>query len=229
MLKIKKKSSDIYGFIHIGVMNGWKEILEDEMAAIHNSGLFKETKAIFVGISGKKVSVPFGTQLAVHNPKIEDGENETIKFLHAKSKELEDAKFWYIHTKGARWKMRSKEAINSKSWRKYMQFFIIDHWRDCVKTLEEYDACGVEWSKSRYGPYIFSGNFWWATSNYLRKIDKPLVDYTPYGNNRFKAEFFISLANPKVKTFHIINSYNGNLYGKFIKPSEYIRSRIKMI
>jgi len=225
MLKLKKKTSDIYGFIHIGVMNDWQQILQNEMEAIHASGLFQETNTIFVGISGEKVSIPRGTKLAVHNPTLKAGENETIKFLHSMSKVLKNAKFWYIHTKGARWQAGTGEAKNSESWRKYMQFFIIDNWRDCTQALETHDVCGVEWTKSGWNnTYIFSGNFWWATSSYLSKIDKPLVPYNPYGGERFKAEFFVSLANPKTKNFISLNPPgDGNLYGRFIEPRIYVR------
>lgn len=225
MLRTKKtpnKFSKIYGFIHIGVMNGWQEIIEDEMRSIHNSGLFAATNTIFVGISGEKVLIPFGTKLAIHNPELEEGENETIKFLHQKSKEIEDANFWYIHTKGASKPVETDEAINAESWRKYMQFFVIENWQDCIEALKTYDACGVEWAASEWNQtYIFSGNFWWATSSYLSKIKDPLVDFDPYGEKRFKAEFFISLANPLVKTFHSIEPMTGNLYGKYINQSQY--------
>lgn len=173
--------------------------------------------------------IPHGTKLAVHNPRIEHGENETIRFLHTKSKEFKNAKFWYIHTKGARWRVGTQEAINSQSWRKYMQFFIIEHWQNCVKSLETHDACGVEWTRSRWkGNYIFSGNFWWATSNYLSKIENPIINDRPFGHDRLKAEFFISLANPYVEVFHTLN-YGGNLYGKFISPSQYHKNNKKSV
>lgn len=45
----------------------------------------------------------------------------------------------------------------------------IVRWQDCVKKLEfGYDAAGCNWVRQPW-PH-FKGNFWWATSDYIRKL-----------------------------------------------------------
>lgn len=223
----KPHDPKIYGFIHVGVMNDWERILNEEIEALQSSELMMHTEEIYVGVSGEKIKVPHGMKLGVWNPRIEEGENETMKFIHQKSKIL-NGNFWYIHTKGARWKIETREKKNADSWRKYMEYFIIHKWRDCIKALKNHDACGVEWTPSDALPKkIFSGNFWWANSNYIRSITKPLIDEIPYDGVRYKAEFFITQGNPKIKNFHQL-SLDGNLYEKLIDPKVY-RNNVKII
>lgn len=206
-------SENIYGFIHIGIMNNYKEILIDQLKSIKRYGLEKATKNVYLGSSGhisaeQKIEIEklvssilthTNVNYEVKNMKLEDGENETIKFLHKKSQELPDSKFWYIHTKGASKTPGSDIAKMSRSWRKYMEYFVIQKWMNCVEELKIHDVCGIEWYNHPQLKWIFAGNFWWANTNYLQRIKNPIVKYNI--ENRMKAECFIAQANPKVKSF----------------------------
>jgi hypothetical protein len=54
---------------------------------------------------------------------------------------------------------------NKKSWRDYLSYYNISLHEICITSLDEYDVCGVDW-RTNPSPH-FSGNFWWANSNYL--------------------------------------------------------------
>jgi len=223
MLKIKaSQSQDIYGFIHIGKMNDWERIFNSLLKNIQDSGLFSATKEIYIGVSGDTTfDTPQGTKLAICNPKIKDGEVETLKFLHEMSKKV-NGNFWYVHTKGSRWTKESHESKCAESWRNYMEYFVIKNWSNCVKALKTHDACGVEWSPSEWnGKMLFSGNFWWARSDYISSIKTPMVEYDPYDEYRYKAEFLIGKNNPKVKNFFTAQPPTGNLYGIVLNPKIY--------
>ena len=221
-----KENEDIYGFIHVGVMNDWKRILDSQVKSLKSSGLMSNTKKIYVSGSGDRIDIPQGMELGVWNQELKEGEVETMKFIHRMSKAL-SGNFWYIHTKGARWEIDSRESKCADTWREYMQYFVIRHWKDCVDALKTHDVCGVEYTESEWAlkmdfqkKFIFSGNFWWARSDYIKSIANPIIDENPYNEYRYKAEFFIVQGNPKVKNFFQLHP-TGNLYGKLITPKSY--------
>ena len=54
-----------------------------------------------------------------------------------------------------------------------MEYFNITRFQDCIEHLCYYDVCGVNWHDWPY-PH-FSGNFWWANSEYVAGLP-PLSD-----------------------------------------------------
>lgn len=72
-----------------------------------------------------------------------------------------------------------------QNWRRYMQYWNIEKWRDCVRILDEgYDTCGASFLPEP--PYAFyAGNFFWAKASYLRRCRRLK---TPPENN-FEAQF----------------------------------------
>lgn len=222
--------SPIYGFIHIGIMNDYLQIFKDQLISLKKHQLSEATSCIFIGSSGrvsaqqineiefllKQILGNTKFDYAIKNQVLEVGENETINFLHQKSKELHDSKFWYIHTKGASYHFKHKRKKACYYWRKYMEFFIIENWKKCVEALDNHDVCGVQWCEtSQLNKKHFSGNFWWATTNYLMSLTG-VNDIKINKTNRYKAEAFIGTNNPKVKNFmHVCakkNFYNDLIY-----------------
>jgi hypothetical protein len=223
---MSKESRDIYGFIHVGVMNDWKRILDSQIESLKSSGLMLQTKKIYVSGAGDMIDLPEGMELGVWTSNLKEGEVETMKFIHCMSKEV-SGNFWYIHTKGARWEIGSHESKCADSWREYMQYFVIRRWKHCVDALKTHDVCGVEYTESQWAlkmdfikKFIFSGNFWWARSDYIESIVDPIISENPYDEYRYKAEFFIVQGNPKIKNFHQLHP-TGDLYGILIQPKLY--------
>jgi hypothetical protein len=72
-----------------------------------------------------------------------------------------------------------------QNWRRYMQYWTMEKWIDCVKKLDEgYDTVGAAYLSEP--PYAFyPGTFWWAKASYLRKCRKLL----PPPENDFKPQF----------------------------------------
>jgi hypothetical protein len=65
----------------------------------------------------------------------------------------------------------SWERLVRDDWKHCMAYFNVEKWRDCVKKLEEgYDTTGVclheNVRKTKRKWYY--GNFWWATSDYIK-------------------------------------------------------------
>lgn len=143
------------------------------------------------------------------NPKVEI-------FVYPFNRELRDTLTWikkyaaenpedyilFFHTKGI---THNNKAITD--WRHYMEYFVLDRWRDCIQKLDEgYDCCGVLWNTDTpigLHPH-FSGAFYWAKASYINTLDHSFID----SEWRYNMEFWIG-SNPNVKVFEFHNSgYN---------------------
>lgn len=89
----------------------------------------------------------------------------SINRLRALSIERPGQQALYIHTKGV---TKDYHRCPVHDWRRYMAYFTIERWRDCVAKLDEgYDAVGCNWDP--VGRF-FSGTFFWASTDYLAKL-----------------------------------------------------------
>lgn len=220
---------DVFGFYHIGTIGRWKDILNDQLSVLQNTDLLSKTKKIFVGISGTE-ELPIlddKFEIIVRDPILGNGEVETLKCLHKFCQTIQPSKIWYIHTKGAsnvpgtrsehHGENTPQVIVNVDSWRKYMEYFIIEKHENCIAALDEYDVCGVEYRLYRKPHFV--GNFWWANSEYIKKLENIMTSIEPGYSGRYAAETgFIGIGNPKVKCFFKVNR---DMYFNMIKPLEY--------
>ena len=218
---------NVLGFIHIGNLGRGKEIFFDQLDLIKRSGLYSKTKHVYVGVAGRCLDFCFidpKITILSHDPVLRNGECLLLKSMYKYCQTCEPAKIWYIHTKGAS-AVDPKNRLyhNQNAWREYMQYFIIENHEDCIEALNEFDVCGVEFMKLyKY----FIGNFWWANSNYIKKIKNPMTKNL-FGDIRSRAEFdFIGKGNPKVKSFH---THGRLMYDHQIPKSSYMKNEIKLI
>jgi hypothetical protein len=204
-------SLPIYGFMHVGVINHWRDIVEEQLLKLHASGLWDRTERIFVGLVGpqheefdfkdEKVEVVYrGTDF-------QEAEYPTLKALQQFCAS-HDCLVYYIHTKG-----NFHVSDNTRDWRHLMEHFVIQRHEDCIRTLGEHDACGVNLLTERGTvPFMladsqklgqspaalsadleklgqsptpaqafFAGNFWWARSDYIRTLP-PISSLAPNGS-----------------------------------------------
>lgn len=109
----------------------------------------------------------------------------------------------YIHNKGA----VSGFTPAIANWREILNYYHIELWARCINELKTHDVVGIKDAKTT--PEVTSGNFWWAKSEYLRKLPDPLLanqwvndsNLTTNDNsyNRYAFEKWISRANPNMK------------------------------
>ncbi|MHA2218587.1 MAG: hypothetical protein ACXADW_21965 [Candidatus Hodarchaeales archaeon] len=193
---------NIYGFMHVYTVNNWRQIVNEQLIRISQSGLFGKINKLFVGVIGNKwtdhvedVDIIY----QINKPELE--QSLTLSFLRMFSMET-DAYIFYIHTKG----VSHGPSIPQTDWRRMMEYFVIDQHDICISQLEWCDIVGVNWhlgegymnaSSSKTGgikvtPH-FSGNFWWAKTDYVRKLPAlfPL-------KNKYECEFWIGKGNPKI-------------------------------
>ena len=157
----------VYGFLHIATMNHWRQVVDELLTKLNASGLYDRTERMFVGVVGPEAEL-------VHfdDPKIEvvyrdadlnKAEFPTLDYLHRFCKETGDSLVYYLHSKGV-----SHESDRCRDWRQLMGYFNVVRYEECIRELANHDVCGVNWYTEPTG--FFSGNFWWARSEYVAKL-----------------------------------------------------------
>ena len=111
----------------------------------------------------------------------------------------------YIHSKGV-----GTRTVGNHYWRKYMEYFCIEKWQECVSKLEEgYDLVGAAFLNNPPHPYM-AGNFFWATSDYINRCvrlkDPREVNFAPQFSEqphmRYDVECWNGSGNPKWYELH---------------------------
>ena len=195
-------------FYHVYADGNWETPATDHFQELFVSGLFDELDEVFLGIVGspenrKRVS----TQLpGVVVAEADVGwEQVTLQNLHDFC-QTDDGAVFYAHTKGA-W----SNSELARQWRVSMTHDTVTRWRECVTALDTVDAAGPFWLKSWEPEHVnhesfFAGNFWWARSDYIRRL-KPVEE-----DNRYQAEGWVGLGDPSVRIMREGYSHWGNFW-----------------
>jgi hypothetical protein len=128
-------------------------------------------------------------------------ETRTANILHRFCKGNPDKNILYLHTKGISYDINDPDGKrkNIDDWRNMMLFFMVERGSQCIRLLEDYDTAGCNYLTTP--EHHYSGNFWWATSNYINLL-KPIQNV----HVRHAAEFWI-LGGDRVR---IYESYHSN-------------------
>lgn len=229
----------IIGFFHIARIGvSWFASLVPTWENLKRSGLYDATDIIYINIVGtdNPELPPYYNddefQSIIKDPKVIVTTNDRadvfeffsmIKIKEVCSSLLENANVWYLHTKGATtavfvppWNPKDKNP--AAYWKEYMEYFIVERWRDCVEHLRDHDMVGTEW-RTVPSPH-YSGNFWWANSEYIKRLPDAKQYMEQYRWDRIMAEMYAGRANPKAFCFH--NFYE-DLYRFSALPAVYRR------
>ena len=118
----------------------------------------------------------------------------TINFIRSFCEYNDNCDILYLHTKGISYP-NSKNIID---WKNMMIYFLVNNCKDCFELLKQYDTVGCNYLETPFKHY--SGNFWWATSNYIKSLNR-----IPNESKRHEAEWWI-LSNKMVKYYEIHHS-----------------------
>ena len=136
-------------------------------------------------------------------------EISTINLIHTFCKYNQNCEILYLHTKGIT--CPNSELIID--WKNMMTYFLINKHTECFSLLKKYDAIGSNYSNLPHKH--FSGNFWWATSNYINTLNKISISFV-----RHDAEWWI-LSRQNVNYFELHNS-GINHYQQYYPKEKYI-------
>ena len=207
-------STKIGIFYHVYQVNNWQDIFSEQMNLIKDSGLYNAAEFINIGINGDMVYQTDDNKISCNinsNPQMEEA--DTLKRLEDFASINNNYKILYIHTKGV---TINTDQVND--WRKYLNYYNIEKWQEVLTLLDEHDTVGCNYMEDTpYGKHPhYSGNFWWARSEYINTLDEKYLN----SNFRFDREFWIG--SGKGKKFEINNSTE-NQYRDRYERHNYVR------
>lgn len=184
-------------FYHLACLGNWQEVLKEQMLQLKLNG-FQQINMTVLGTGEELITVneicnelEVRVQIICHSPEVTQFEKPTLLAIEDYAKENKGYVL-YLHSKG----VSSPCDDTKEKWRRLMMKELVDNWDYCVSHLPVYDIIGVNW---RDMPPIshFSGNFWYASTRYLRSLldfneyyEKHL--YQPSDHKRLCCEFWIS-------------------------------------
>jgi hypothetical protein len=210
-------------FVHIAKLGKYQLICDEIFTYIKNSGILNNAKLYLSIVGIGEIIIPIEHEVIYQNDNVRLGEFPILMKIRELSLETdEECNILYIHTKGA--SVPENECIND--WRKYMLYFNVTKYKDCVSLLKNHDTCGVDLRK---GPVLhYSGNFWWSKFSHIRKL--PLIsEMEVVLSERHKGEFWICSVDGDFYSVHDcgINQYERHLYRyeekKYYKNYKFIR------
>lgn len=202
-------------FYHLACMGNWKEVLEEQVQQLKRTGF----QHVYLTILGTEKDLDFvkmtcgrielKSYIIFKADDLTNFEKPALMAIEEYAKQ-HDGYVLYIHSKG----VSNPADVSKIKWRRLMMQQLIENWESCIMQLPYYDAIGVNWRDMPPTSH-FCGNFWYASTNYLRK----LVDFSKYfdnprfqihdriDNKRLGCEFWISSGSraPKVLSLYCRN------------------------
>jgi GR25 family glycosyltransferase involved in LPS biosynthesis/tetratricopeptide (TPR) repeat protein len=132
----------------------------------------------------------------------------TLRMISEFSKNNPFTKVLYLHTKGISYKKSDPRYSNGLDWIHYMLHFLCTNSAESLKLLDSYDTLGCNFSENPHPHY--SGNFWWATTKYLKTLSTDRL------TDKMSAEWWLLSGNPNKYTLHSSGKNH------FIQPYPYI-------
>lgn len=195
-------------YYHVAGFGEWKSIFDEQSSLIKTSGLYDKCEEVRIGFLGQEGALDAYVEdkfkIVYSSENIQEYERPTINKLLSDTKKTNGEYYiLYIHTKGC----LGEAPLGIKGqyyWRQMMNYWMIRRHEDCIASLDDgFSTCGIN-SMPRNKPNHYSGNFWWANSNYIKKLNP--IEAGP----RTKAEFFVINQKETKKHRHI------SLFGPYI-------------
>lgn len=198
-------------FYHLFTVNDWLIRFQKTYQKIKESELFEEIECIFVIIVGPdkecaQKQLNSYNKVIVKVKDIDTSEAETLKELINFS-EINESNILYLHSKGVT-KSNSKPI---QDWIDYMEYFLIQKYKTCLKELENHDVIGLNFYEKPWKH--FSGNFWWTKTEHIKK----LKNINPVTTNRMYCEHWILDCKKDFKFKELFQSGINHYYDCFPK------------
>lgn len=202
-------SEKFFCFIHsCNIKDKGTEILEHLLNTLTLSdGFMERVENIFINNVGIPIdNEKFGYMSKVvvinHSNDPNTFENPTIRLLYFFSRVYHESnvKILYLHTKGVSHDKVHPFYRNVRDWVDYMTFCLVERYDKCLKLLDYVDVIGCNYRDVKYdrsnNPSHFSGNFWWARSDYISRLTINQL------SQKYDAEFWLFKGNPRFYNIH---------------------------
>lgn len=202
----------IMGVYHIGcVGKHYMDIITEQLDILKKSKLYIIMKKLVIFISNYNEKRDKNLLVFLKNYDTKkkfilhiSKENKMEKFaINTFRDYIDDENYvFYFHSKGV---SRNKDYY-IENWRKILDFYTLEKWLLSVNLLQKYDATGA--FLCLYPSIHFSGNFWWATTKYLKTLPKFCGNFylSPEMWIGFGKGNLVSLSNDFKYTFHYHHS-----------------------
>ena len=154
--------------------------LDNLVNYINKQTIFLDSmEKIYINNIGIPIDKDYGPKYEICNysENINLFEKSTLNKIKKFSENNSDCNILYIHNKGISYH-DNNEFIND--WINYLLYFLINNHNYCKNLLENYNCVSLNYHDGYYGKgNHFSGNYWWASTNYLKKLnilDESIVD-----------------------------------------------------
>ena len=210
-------SRQILVFYHLADLPGWKTLFAEQMQSLQASGLLSAALRVVINSALPTKALKAAARWLARNRSVvlrqdthatlAEGEIATLRLLWEDVHAFRgDAFVLYLHSKG----LSHPGNLAVRDWRRVLEYFCVEQWRGAVAELEAgADLAGVNWEEHPH-PH-FSGNFWWARSEYLHGLP-PLqrhaligqVEQFPFAlcSPRHDAEMWPGCGQPRVAQLH---------------------------
>jgi len=196
-------------YFHIATLHNWKEVVTKIFHMIHNSGLLEAVSDINICVLGDQEAVRSllnhpKIKIRYHSVNTEEYERPILKLLRQDAIEAQanqkPFKALYLHSKGIRYRNQNNPCVTD--WVNYLLYFNVEKWPTNVDALNDHQICGVSWREEPKPHY--SGNFWWARSDYLAELPAEI------GPDYLDPEMWLASNQPKFKCLHYskVNHYS---------------------
>jgi hypothetical protein len=218
--KIKK-----YCFIHsCNIENAGTYRLDYLVGSLIETGAINIFDKIYINNTGLPIDNKYGEKFEVINcsENTQLFETPTINLIKDFSEKSSNCYVLYLHTKGISY---SNEDEKINDWINYMLYFLVTQYKLCISVLDNsYDTVGCNYSNDLdkecfkythpFPPPHYNGNFWWANTNYLRRLPSLPMDQI----ERNAPEFWLFKNNP---SFFNLHSSNVNHYHSVYPEEKY--------
>lgn len=216
--------SKIYIYFHICTIGVWETIVRNTFSRLLRSGLLEKCDELRVCILGehletvRDILATDKLRIIFHSDDISLYERPCLEQLRIDS-EKETFKVLYLHSKGVRDKNDSHRA-NINQWVEMMLYYLVDNHQMCIDILDVDSTAGTNFIKA--GPAMnvtrgkgwhYSGNFWWANSDYICQLP------TKIGPAYLDPEMWVGLGKG---VMHQLHSSHCNHYYKPYPTNKYI-------
>lgn len=189
--QIRKNVSPPIVVYHVAGMGDWKDVLDEQLQLLVRSGLTSNIRITYLG----KEQEYLEDRLALHNIDYTIVRSDTntdhcetfamMEIDRLAKEEKVDKPILYMHTKG----VSNPGNVSKRAWRHLMEAWVVARWKVNIVYLSMYDAVGVNWIEG--GPQHFSGTFWIANPNWIRKLPKFEDYHRQSGMHRYTCELWI--------------------------------------
>lgn len=163
-------------FYHLACMGNWHEVLVEQWRQLRQNGFVRLKVTILGSLYEQGIVESVAEGLGLHIDIIfrEDAltrfETPAMLAIEAHARHR-SGYVLYVHSKG----VSNPENLQKASWRRLMMQCLVEDWAQTVLYLPGCDAVGVNW-RDMGNISHFSGNFWYASTGYLRQ----LADFADY-------------------------------------------------